>query len=249
MALFRRKPDRIRGIAGSLEGRKVVVADGCRVAGPGIAKVIAEAGAHTIMIGADQVSVDLALRPLEHTAGSVTGMAAALTTETQRTDLLATWGPDITTLVLNPAPLALPSDTPDETVAVDPISAVALAQQTVETMRDHGQVGSVVFIVNIDRPGPTAAASGYVIAEMKELARAAAPNGIRVNAVSVGQVAASRRGNVVASRVAPLGHSSVHPVEVGKAVWFLTNDDLSPGITGSVLTVDRGASLLRPDWE
>ena len=248
MALFRRKPDRIRGVAGSLDGRTVVVADGCRVAGPGIVRVVAEAGAETMMIGPDQVSVDLARRPLEHTAGSVTGLVASTVTEAQRSNLLATIGSDLAALILNPVPLALPPDTTEDSVAVDPVSAVKLARQTVDSMRDHGRIGSIVFIATIDHPGPAAAASAYLLAEMKQLAGTAAANGIRVNAVSVGQVAVNRRGNVVASRVAPLGHASVHPVEVGKAVWFLINDDLSPGITGSVLTVDRGTSLLQPDW-
>ena len=83
---------------------------------------------------------------------------------------------------------------------------------------------------------------------MQRLAREDAPNGIRVSAVAPGQVGTHRRNRPIVSRVAPLGHASVHPVEVGKAAWFLINEDLSAGITGTTIKVDRGATLLRPEW-
>ena len=45
MALFRKGPDQIRGVAGSLDGRHIVVADGTAGPGPGIVRVVADAGA------------------------------------------------------------------------------------------------------------------------------------------------------------------------------------------------------------
>ena len=83
---------------------------------------------------------------------------------------------------------------------------------------------------------------------MENLAAEYAPNGIRVNAVAPGPVGANRRDNPLSSRATPLGHVTVHPVEVGKAVWFLVNDELSAAMTGTTLKIDRGASLLRPEW-
>ena len=115
-------------------------------------------------------------------------------------------------------------------------------------MRDSGRIGAIVVIAAIASAREEAAGSAYLRTETARLARSFAPNGIRINTVAVGHVASNRRGNAVASRSAPLGHVSVHPVEVGKAVWFLVNDDLSGGFSGAELTLDRGASLVGPDW-
>jgi NAD(P)-dependent dehydrogenase (short-subunit alcohol dehydrogenase family) len=125
---------------------------------------------------------------------------------------------------------------------------VTLAESAAAQMRDGGRTGAIAVIAVVDSAREEAAGSAYLRAEARRLARLFSPNGIRINTVVVGHVAKNRRGQPVASRSAPLGHVSVHPVEVGKAVWFLLNDDLSAGVTGAELTLDRGVSLLRPDW-
>jgi NAD(P)-dependent dehydrogenase (short-subunit alcohol dehydrogenase family) len=253
MALFRKRPDRIRGISGSLEGKTVLVADGTAGAGPGVVRVAAEAGASTFFAGPDSVTVDLQLRPLANMPGEVAADVTAANSEPERTRLLTKLErfPDV--VVVNAAPLTLGPVLPEMTESANrpgfnPQDAAALARLAASGMQDRGLAGVIVFLTQIPRAGPSAAAATYMQSEMEQLARQVASNGIRVNAVAAGHVAVNRRGHVVSSRVAPLGHSSLHPVEIGKAAWFLMNDDLSGGITGTVLRIDRGASLLRPDW-
>jgi NAD(P)-dependent dehydrogenase (short-subunit alcohol dehydrogenase family) len=151
--------------------------------------------------------------------------------------------------VLEPVPYAVVVNptrlTMDAGDGIGPQDAVSYAETATVTMRDAGRTGSVVLVTGIDHDGPAAATIAFLDSEMRRLARNMATNGIRVNAVAPGHVAVNRRGNPVSSRVAPLGHSSIHPVEVGKAAWMLVNEDLSGGITGATLTVDRGASLSR----
>jgi NAD(P)-dependent dehydrogenase (short-subunit alcohol dehydrogenase family) len=238
MPLFRNRPDRIRGIAGSLDSKRVLIVEGTRGSGPGIVRVIAEAGANTVFVGDDHVAVDLLLRKLVGTPHDVDGIAL----DQDSPGLEASLEPTPHGVVINPSRLTM-----GEGSDVGPQQAVGFADLAATKMRDEGRTGSIVLITGIARQGPTSAAHAYMRIEMEQLAARVAPNGIRVNAVAPGQVAVNRRGNPVSSRVAPLGHSSVHPVEVGKASWFLINDDLSGGITGSTLTVDRGASLARPE--
>jgi NAD(P)-dependent dehydrogenase (short-subunit alcohol dehydrogenase family) len=143
----------------------------------------------------------------------------------------------IDALVINPA----------ETDQIDPIW-LDIAAAVARDMRDRGQTGSIVFVVPISRTGRDGSVSAFLLNEMENLAIELAPNAIRVNAVTCGPIGATRRGQPQSSRATPLGHVTVHPVDVGKAVWCLLNPELSAAITGAVLTVDRGASLLRPEW-
>jgi NAD(P)-dependent dehydrogenase (short-subunit alcohol dehydrogenase family) len=254
MAIFRKRPERIRGIAGSLDGKTILVADGTTGAGPGIVKVLAEAGARVTFTGPNAVSVDLQLRALGNTPHDVTGMVTTASTATDRVRLVTSTTTQLDAVVLNVADTAIAAGGLDPVSAsnaaerLQPNDAIALAHLTVDKMKDGGREGAVVFITGIDRIGATATAIVTLKSEMEQLARRVASNGIRVNAVAPGQVASNRRGHVLSSRVAPLGHMSIHPIEVGKGVWFLINEDLSGGITGTTLKIDRGASLLRPEW-
>lgn len=245
MALFRRRPDRIRGIAGSLEGKTVLVADGNAGAGPGIVRVAAEAGASVVLGSPDHVATDLALRRLATTPGEVIGTVSRAGSDSELTALFAASDQFPDAVIVNPSVFAVSADSVEGIGAVE---TVDLARAAAGGMQDRGLTGAIVFITQIDHAGSGAAASAFLQVEMRQLARDVTGNGIRVNAVALGHVEVNRRGNVVTSRAAPLGHTSLHPVEVGKAVWFLINDDLSPGVTGAVLRLDRGASLSRPDW-
>ncbi|MCP4964795.1 MAG: SDR family oxidoreductase [bacterium] len=242
MAVFRKRADRIRGVAGSLESKVVLVADGTHGAGPGIVRVFAEAGAVVTVVGADSPKLDIQLGKLGSMPHQPTGVVSDTRTDTARHQLLDDVGKTIDILILNPGhgfgdgPLPGPQD------------AVALAATIAQQMQDRGHTGSIIFVTGIATEGEDAAAAAFLGAEMERMARKLTANAIRVNAVAPGHVAANRRGNPIASRVSPLGHVSVHPVEVGKVAWFLANDDLSSGITGSTLTIDRGASLLLPEW-
>jgi NAD(P)-dependent dehydrogenase (short-subunit alcohol dehydrogenase family) len=193
----------------------------------------------------DRVGLDLLLHNLASTAGEVSGIATPLATADEQQALLDQIASPPDTVVINPSTSDFDLATESH---LNPQNAVAIAKTVVEGMRNRGVEGTVVFITGIKNAGSKTTAFAFLEAEMERLARDCAPNAIRVNAVAPGHVEMSRKGRGVSSRVAPLGHVSVHPIEVGKAVWFLINDDLSPGITGVTLKTDRGASLLQPEW-
>ncbi|MDJ0498302.1 MAG: SDR family oxidoreductase [Acidimicrobiia bacterium] len=243
MALLRRRPDRIRGVAGSLTGKRLLVADSATPAAAGVVEVAAEAGGDVVAASADHVAIDLLLRRLANSPGSVAGAVAG--TAWTVTDL-GDWRQPPDAVVISPSQWLLGDG--DEAGPLTPPRAVQLAESAAGFMRDSGRLGAVLFIATVSSAREDAAGSSYLRAEAQRLARLFSPNGIRINTVAVGHVATNRRGNPVPSRSAPLGHVSTHPVEVGKAAWFLINDDLSAGFTGAELTLDRGASLLRPDW-
>jgi NAD(P)-dependent dehydrogenase (short-subunit alcohol dehydrogenase family) len=225
--MFRKKVNRIRGVSGSLEGSTILVADAAIGAGPGIVQVVAAAGASVRAAARDAAMLDVQLARLDSTPHPVT----AGTIDTDLSD-------QMDALVINPD-----LGDPD---TISPLLALASAAAT--GMKDRGHDGSIVFVTGIARTGPAGPAAAMLQAEMQSLAAACAANGIRVNAVAPGPVGANRRGSPLPSRATLLGQTTVHPVEVGKAVWFLLNAQLSSGITGTTLIIDRGASLLRPDW-
>lgn len=243
MAIFKKRADRIRGIAGSLDGDGVLVADGTSGAGPGIARVFAEAGAHVIIASTDSPAIDIQLRRLNASPVEPSGIVNGVATDTERHHLVDSLGQGVNTFILNPAVHSL-----DKTEAIAPRAVVALARIVANRMQNEGRPGNIVFITGIQSSKPEASAFAYLRSEMEQLARAMAPNSIRINAIAPGQIGINRRGNPISSRISPLGHVALHPVEIGKAAWFLANDDLSSGITGTTLKIDRGASLLRPEW-
>ena len=73
MAILRKRPDRIRGVAGSLTGKRLLVADSTTPAGTGVAQVAAAAGADLVLASTDHVQVDLLLRELSSSPGEIEG--------------------------------------------------------------------------------------------------------------------------------------------------------------------------------
>jgi len=249
MALFRRRNDRIRGVAGTLEHQRVLVTGGASGAGPGIVRVLTAAGADVVFTDPDHVAVDLLTRNLETAAGEVTGLADRAWRKDGLPGLLQAAGAPIDALVVNPSP-ARPATEPAGAARIieEPL---ALADLAIHQMLDSGRSGRIAFVTSVaaDVLGYDPLAPGWAALEqgMRQLARDYARNAIRINAVAPGAVGTGRRGHATTDRTAPLGHITIHPVDVGKAVWFLLNDELSAAITGSTLRVDRGVSLLAPN--
>ena len=233
--MFRKRANRIRGVAGSLEGATILVSDATVGAGPGIVRVLAEAGARVIAAAAESPSLDVQVHKLGDTPIPITTIGEDLSATG---DPIAALPALLTGLVANP-----------ELGDSDSVSRhIALAEIVARDMRDRGQTGGIVFMSGIERRGPAGPMAARIQVETENMAADMAPNGIRVNAVAAGPIGANRRDNPLSSRLTPLGHVTLHPVEVGKAVWFLLNERLSAGMTGTTLKIDRGASLLRPDW-
>jgi hypothetical protein len=224
-------------------GKRLLVADSATPTGTGVAQVAAAAGSDIVVASADGVAIDLLLRELTNSPGVIEGAAPDTAWLIEQ---LGRWPRPPDGVVVCPSSWYLGSG--EGTAGLSPAAAAELAESAAAQMRDRGRTGAVAVVAVVDSAREEAAGSAYLRAEARRLARLFSPNGIRINTVVVGHVAKNRRGQPVASRSAPLGHVSVHPVEVGKAVWFLLNDDLSAGVTGAELTLDRGVSLLRPDW-
>jgi meso-butanediol dehydrogenase/(S,S)-butanediol dehydrogenase/diacetyl reductase len=87
-----------------------------------------------------------------------------------------------------------------------------------------------------------AAAKGGVDALVRQLAVDYGPRGIRVNAVAPGMVSWTTRPDAAAGY--PIGRP-IRADEVGAAVAFLASTAAS-GITGVVLPVDGGLSIMSP---
>ncbi|MDJ0665549.1 MAG: SDR family oxidoreductase [Acidimicrobiia bacterium] len=234
--MFRKRANRIRGVAGSMDGATILVADATVGAGPGIVRVLAEAGAKVIAASGDSPRLDVQIHKLGDTPTPVEAIGEDPSATPD--DFIAGLPNPLTALVANPE-------------LEDPESVsrhIALAEVVATSMRDHGHTGSIVLMSGIERTGPAGPMAARIQVETENRAADLAPNGIRVNAVAAGPVGANRRDSPVSNRATPLGHVTVHPVEVGKAVWFLLNEGLSAGMTGTTLKIDRGASLLRPHW-
>jgi NAD(P)-dependent dehydrogenase (short-subunit alcohol dehydrogenase family) len=228
--MLRKRPDRIKGISGSLDTHRILVVDAVAGAGAGIVRVLALAGAEVLAASSDTALLDVSVAKIVSPPRPIQPVG-------KPADVATSFPPRVDALVVNPS----------ETDRIDAVW-LDIAATGARLMRDRGHTGSIVFVAPIARSGTDGAVSAYLVSAMQNLAAELAPNAIRVNAVGCGPVGSTRRGQVQSSRATPLGHVTVHPVDVGKAVWYLLNPELSAAVTGTVLTVDRGASLLRPDW-
>jgi hypothetical protein len=195
-----------------------------------VLRVLAAAGATVLAAATDEAMLDVTIARIDNPPHPIQAVPLKQLEEHWAT---------IDAVFINP---------PDvETAAtVDPW--LAIARDAVAAMRNRGHAGSVVFISGIERSGTTGSLAAYMRSELEDMAASVAPNAIRVNAVACGPIGSTRRGQPQSHRATPLGHVTVHPVEVGKAAWFLLNDEISGAVTGATLRVDRGASLNRPDW-
>jgi NAD(P)-dependent dehydrogenase (short-subunit alcohol dehydrogenase family) len=195
---------------------------------PGLIRVMAESGAFVLAAAVDHAMLDV-------TIGKITTPPHPITAIPELYPL-----PEhIDDLIVNPP---LPADLQSSQ------SAIELAEAVATDMQNRGHPGTIVFVTPIERTGPGGSIAAFLRGEMENLAARLAPNAIRVNAVATGPVGSTRRGQPQSHRATPLGHVTVHPVDVGKAVWFLVNSGLSAAVTGTTLRVDRGAAVVRPDW-
>lgn len=230
--MFRKRAVRIRGVAGSLEGRSVLIADAVAGPGPGLVKVIAEAGANVMASARDRAMLDVIVAKVDAPPHPISVVSIPEELET---------GPPLAVddLVINP---------PHDGDMESSLAWIELGATIAAGWQDRGHTGGIVFIIPIERAGPSGSLAAYLRSEMENLAAHLAPNAIRVNAIACGPIGSTRRGQPQSNRATPLGHVTIHPVDVGKAAWFLLNGELSSALTGATIRVDRGAALLRPDW-
>jgi 7-alpha-hydroxysteroid dehydrogenase len=138
----------------------------------------------------------------------------------------------------------------------------AIARRMIKQAQDdtaEGPIGSIVNISSIAarRAHPDLLAYSVSSAALDQMTRsmavALAPNGIRVNAVAFGSVmSASLKGSLRdedALRETIIENTPLHriasPGEVSDAVQYLASD-ASAFVTGQIITVDGGRTLIDP---
>jgi pteridine reductase len=143
---------------------------------------------------------------------------------------------------------ALDPERVEETLQINLVSPFVLGQRIGLRMRERGH-GSIVTLLDwsIDRPDPEYLAYHVAKAGLKEvtrgLARALAPQ-VRVNGVAPGAVllpegtTEDKRHRI--EKKTPLGRIG-SPADVAQACVYLLS---APFVTGAVLTVDGGRSLV-----
>lgn len=239
-----------------LDGRSALIVGAGTNIGLGIAREFAVEGATLWITNAIQEELDkvtgalradgidsFALRSDVTAAGSEDVLVAELERQGVTPDIL----------VLNVGVRAAPGE-PDvaemeRVFRTNVIAPLHLARRMAARMRGAGRGGSIVFVSSIHQwslfgdalYSGSKAAVGMAV---RELAAEFASARIRVNAIAPGWVAAAADGTPLPDRLAPLYKTAIPPAFVGKAAVFLAADSLSGHTTGTVLTVDGGASLL-----
>ncbi|SFS01095.1 SDR family NAD(P)-dependent oxidoreductase [Yoonia litorea] len=159
-----------------------------------------------------------------------------------------------------------PDDTSvDELLQQNTLTALRVSQAVARRMikqadgEDEANIGSIVNISSIAarRTHPDLLAYSMSTAALDQMTRslavALAPNGIRVNAVAFGSVmSASLKGSLKDQddvREAIVDNTPLHriasPGEVSDAVQYLASD-ASAFVTGQIITVDGGRTLIDP---
>lgn len=126
----------------------------------------------------------------------------------------------------------------------------------------HDRPGSIVNVSSHQAQRPVRGALPYATAKaaIEGLTRAASvdhgPQGIRVNAVALGSITTERyeqyrhshpEVDVQMAALHPLGHVG-QPLDVAQAIYFLLSA-ASSFITGAIVPIDGGRSVLGPDPE
>ena len=242
----------------NLEGRSAVVAGGAGAIGRSIAEMLHQAGAEVVVFdlepGAlpDNTGLRAARVDLRDPADIARAAAEAFPA-----------GVDILVNAAGVNPAARIEDLSveqwDEVQSVNLRSCFLLTREFLPAMKRRGG-GSVVLVSScsaaLGYPGLSAyaASKGGIEAFVRSAACELAADGIRVNAVAPGTVRTPMtRGlwadpdkNIAHEMTIPLGRLA-EPQDVAKVVLFLASD-LAAFVTGAVLPVDGGLSVLQGDF-
>lgn len=148
-------------------------------------------------------------------------------------------------------PLTVSEETWDAMLEVNLRSGFFLAREVGRHMRDNGVKGRILLITSLHRQTPrnlphySAAKAGMTMA-MKELARAFAPAGIRVNALAPGAIpgggfVADDLGSLVAQ--IPLGRAGT-PDDIAQMTVAILSERFGRYVVGTTVEVDGGLGLL-----
>ena len=258
----------------SLNGKSAIVTGAANGVGLAIARVFVSAGANVVLSDMDEDNLTHETNILaEKNEGKVLAFCGDLREKLTIKNLLASTIDNFSSVdilinasrqVLTSDPLNPEDDTFDQlihqNVAVNFRLSQAVARRMVSqaTDREVGQIiGSIVNLTSIastrTQPGilSYSVSSAGVDQLTRSMAVAFAASGIRVNAVSLGSVMSASLRNMMRENLdlndqvidaTPLGKIG-EAAEAAEAVLFLASD-LSNFITGQVLAVDGGRSLI-----
>ena len=246
----------------SLQGRSAIVTGGSKGIGRGIAEIFARAGVNVVITGRTQADIDSAVADLTGLAGTVTGVAADVTSpEDCRRAVAAAiernGGLDIVCANAGIFPSGRLQDlTPEDieqVLAVNFKGTVYIVQAALDALTASGH-GRVIITSSIT--GPVTGFPGWShygaskAAQMGFLRTAAielAPKKITVNAVLPGNIITEglvEMGQTYMDQMAasvPAGKLG-EVADIGNAALFFATDEASY-ITGQSLVVDGGQIL------
>jgi 7-alpha-hydroxysteroid dehydrogenase len=262
-------------MAGRLEGKAAIVTGAADGVGLAIARRFAEEGARVTMADADSDKLKTETERLASEHHEVVQFGCNVRERLDLNNLLAATidAFDRVDIVVNAARRLVTGDILDltqaemaETLDVNLTSALVLSQaaakrmiQQAEGAEDKTQAGAIINLSSIagQLTSPELAAYSVTCAAIGQLTRslavALAPQGVRVNAIALGGVMTARLRDALREQeglrdrmlaVTPMGRIG-QASEAAEAAVFLAARQ-SSFITGQILTVDGGRSLLDP---
>jgi 7-alpha-hydroxysteroid dehydrogenase len=259
----------------SIAGKTAIVTGSANGIGLAIARHFLEKGARVMCADIDEDHLEAELGaearaegPLRIFAGdlreklTIANLLSATMDAFDRVDILVNASRRITLS----DPLCVGEDAVEELLQQNLITSLRLSQMTARRMISMaekagvtGPVGSIVNLSSIAATRTQPELMGYSIASAaleqmtRSLAVVLAPRGIRVNAVAFGSVMSAslqsvlqehpQYGDVIAAHT-PMGRIAAAS-ELAETVQFLASD-ASAFMTGQIVTVDGGRSLLDP---
>ncbi|OAN39173.1 3-oxoacyl-ACP reductase FabG [Mycolicibacterium iranicum] len=246
----------------SLQGRSAIVTGGSKGIGRGIAETFARAGVNVVITGRTQADIDTTTADLADTPGSVTGIAADVTSPDDCRRVVATavernGGLDIVCANAGIFPSGRLADlTPEDIEQVMGVNfkgTVYIVQAALEPLAASGN-GRVIITSSITGPitgfpgwshygASKAAQLGFLRTAAIELA----PRKITVNAVLPGNIITEgliEMGQTYMDQMAaavPQGRLGA-VADIGNAALFFATDEAAY-ITGQSLVVDGGQIL------
>ncbi|KNG94119.1 SDR family NAD(P)-dependent oxidoreductase [Pseudaestuariivita atlantica] len=258
----------------SIEGKTAIITGAANGVGLAIARHMAQAGANVMLADMDEARLKDELGAATPEEGQMRYFAGDLRKRLTIANLLSATieAFDQVDILVNASRQVMPTDPLDpEDTSVETmieqnfLTSFKLTQTVARRMikqaegREDGQAGAIVNISSIAARRVHPELMGYSVATAaldqmtRSMAVALAPHRIRVNAVAIGSVmSASLRGTLKNDDTAreqieehtPMGRIA-GPGELSEAVQFLASDGAG-FVTGQIMTVDGGRTLLDP---
>ena len=253
-----------------LGGRIAVVAGGSKGLGAASARLLAEEGAKLVLAARGEATLDSLSRELRSAHGTDVAVVPVDLTSPDAADRVAAGALDAfgrIDILINSAGSSqggvfwdIPDEVWEQSLALKFLGTVRMIRAVIPTMRQQGYGRIVTVVGNTGRqpnPGmlPGAAANAALLAVIKGLAEAVAPDGVVVNAVNPGPTR-TERWSTLMENLAKGSDSTVEEVEAGfikdipmqrlaapeeiaRHIVFLASE-AAANMTGSSLTADGG---------